>query len=115
MAEPTSLKLTVNKHGKIQLPITCPAAAIGHCVGVATLKTATAVAANRKKKVLTLGSASFSIPTGQARKVTIKLSKRALGMISKYHTLKALEIVVAHDSRSTPKTSNAKVTLKAFK
>jgi hypothetical protein len=52
-----------------------------------------------KKRVLTLGSASFSVPSGRTGRMTITLSKAARGLLAKKRTLKALEIVVAHDAR----------------
>jgi hypothetical protein len=119
----TSQKITVAKNGKVVLSLPCPAATAGSCAGTDTLKTTGPVAANvaakrkrhNKRRVLTLGSARFSIPAGDTGKVTIKLSKAARKLLAKKHTLKVLEVVVAHDSRGTTKTSSAKVKLKARK
>jgi streptogramin lyase len=112
---------TVAKNRKLQLLLSCPAITIGSCAGTDTLKTRGPVAAKaakhkkRKKRVLKLGSARFSISAGNTGKVTIKLSKVAFKLLAKKHTLKVLEVAVAHDSGGTPKTSTARITLKARK
>jgi hypothetical protein len=113
--------VTASKGGKVQLDVGCPAAAVGNCAGTDTLKTTgpvalkAKVAAKKKKKVLTLGSSTFSIKPGTTGKVTIKLSKAARKLLAKRKNLNVLEIVVAHDSRNVAKTTKANVTLKAPK
>jgi hypothetical protein len=113
----------VDKKRNVLVDVTCPVTAVGNCVGKDTLTTAgkvraRPVAARRKKKkarILKLGSANFSIPPGTTRKLKIKLSKKAFTLLKQKKRLKAIETVVAHDSRNVSKTAKAKVTLKAPK
>jgi hypothetical protein len=105
----------VGKNGKVTISETCPVEAVGSCIGKDTLATAGKVAlraaASKKAKVLTLGAAKFSIPAGQTRLVTIKLSRNARKLLAKKHRVKARQTVVSHDSRNTPKASVGTVTL----
>jgi uncharacterized repeat protein (TIGR01451 family) len=113
--------LTVDKHGKLQIPLSCPAASVGNCVGTDTLQTAGKVtfkvtaATKKKAKILTLGKTRFAIPAGTTKKITIKLSHNALKLLKKKHTLKAKQKVVSHDSRNKPVTTTAAVKLKLAK
>jgi hypothetical protein len=66
------------------------------------------------KKRLTLGKASFSIPSGQKKNVKIKLSKAALKLLSKKASLKALAKTTV-TANGTTRTGSKKVTLKKKK
>jgi hypothetical protein len=86
----------------VSLPLTCQGAST--CTGRITLRTAKAFAsAKKKKRKLKLGSARFSIPAGQTKRVRIKLSKRGSALIRKGHSLKAVAIVGGKSSRVTLK------------
>src|SRR4051812_18186543 len=104
--------VTVGRNGIVTLNVPCPATALGNCAGTASLKTAGKVAlkvvAAKKKKVVKLGSKRFSIPPGTTGKVKIKLSRKAFKYLKAKRKLKAIETVVAHDSRNVSKTSRAK-------
>jgi ribosomal protein L28 len=110
--------LSVDKHGKVKVSVACAAIAVGDCIGTYTLNTAgkvtlKAVAAKAKKaKILTLGRSGFSIPAGQTRTVTIKLSAKALRLLAKKHKVKATQIVLAHDARNVAKRTTGPITLK---
>jgi hypothetical protein len=81
------------------------------CVGKDTLHTIKAFAVSAKHK-RQLGSASFSIPAGKTKTITIKLTSTALKLLSQKHTLAALERVIAHDGQGTSKTTTARITIK---
>ncbi|PWU25498.1 MAG: hypothetical protein C5B48_01035 [Candidatus Rokuibacteriota bacterium] len=109
---------TVSRNGRVRLSLACPVSALGHCSGTATLTTSRAVAApgtKRRKKVLVLGWRRFSIPPGRTGRVIIKLSSRARKLVATKQNLKARQVVVAHDSRGTRKTTRGTITLKVPK
>jgi hypothetical protein len=106
--------LTVLPKGTVKASLPCPPGSLGNCVGTAALRSIRAIAVRvRHKKLLTFGSARFSIPAGHAGTVKIRLSKLALRLLRKRHTLKALEVVIAHDSRGVSKASKTSVTLRS--
>jgi hypothetical protein len=108
-----SQTLTVLKNGTVKVPIPCPPSAVGNCTGKDVLKSLGAIIVSvRHKRVLTFGSAKFSIPAGKTRTVAIKLSKKALKLLAQKHKLKVLESVTAHDNRGVSKTTTTKLTLK---
>jgi hypothetical protein len=112
-----------DRKGNVLLDVTCPATAVGNCVGTDTLTTAgkvkvkllAAKSKKKKAKILKLGSARFSVPPGTKLRLKIKLSKTALKLLKQKKTLKAIQTVVAHDSRNVNKTSKTRITLKAPK
>jgi hypothetical protein len=112
-----SLTVTV-KSGRVTVIVSCPATAVGNCVGTDTLTTASKViaprlvAAKKSAKILKLGTAKFSIASGARGKVTIKLNKTALKLLAKKSTLKASQTIVAHDSRNASKKSTGQLKLK---
>jgi hypothetical protein len=109
--------LTV-KRGAIHVAGTCPPDALVQCVGTDTLTTIKAVSVRvepKRKKILKLGSAHFSIPAGHTASIKIKLSKQALKLLAKAHPLRVRETVVAHDQSAVSKTSRTTLTLKLAK
>ena len=82
------------------IPLTCQGSTT--CKGTITLRTAKAVAAKRKRK-LKLGSAKFSIPAAQTKRVKIKLSKTAVKLLRKNRTLKATATIGTKHSTITLK------------
>jgi hypothetical protein len=117
-----SQSATVGKHGKVSLSLSCPAGAVGNCVGINTLTTASKVVAPKltaaKKKgpkVLTLGNGHFTIAAGKSGKVTIKLNKTALKLLAKKHTLKVKQTIVAHDARNLSTETTGSLKLNAAK
>ena len=105
----------------VTIPVPCPAGLPGNCAGTITLRTAArvlppklAAAKKRKKKILKLGSARFSVPSGTAAKVKVKLSKTALKLIAKKRKVKAVATITA-TAGGTTKTTKPTITLKAAK
>ena len=97
----------------VKVKVTCPPGHFAQCVGTDTLTTIRALAVSVKHKhQVKLGSARFSIPAGQTKTLTIKLTKQALKLLAKKHKLKALETVVAHDSSGQSKTTTTTITIK---
>jgi PKD repeat protein len=102
--------------GNVVVTVNCPATKVS-CAGTVALKTASAVAASTgkaskaKKKVLTLGQASFSIGGGQRETLTIKISSAGETLLKKSKRLKAVVIVSAHDSYGDPGSKTLALTL----
>lgn len=113
--------LTLDKKGKLGVPLKCPPGAVGNCVGSVTLKTigkfapkpASVSAAKKKKKhVVTVGSGSFSLAPGKSKGLPVKVSSAALKLLKAHKKLAVSETVVAHDSRGVVKRTSTKLTLK---
>ncbi|HMD56975.1 MAG TPA: PKD domain-containing protein [Solirubrobacteraceae bacterium] len=119
-AQLASTSLQVSASGWVTVQVTCPAGE-SVCDGSVTLRTLGAVNASARstarKKVLTLASASFSAAGGHAGTVKLRLSVKARRLLgsSHSHSLRALAIVLAHDSQGDSHTSQATVTLHAPK
>ncbi len=104
---PTSAVAALHGHvfrvsGKfVAIPISCQGSST--CNGKLTLRTAKAVAAAKKKRKLKLGSAKFSVPAGQTKRVRVKLSKPALKLVRRHRTLKALATIGGKSTKVTLK------------
>src|SRR5439155_4947003 len=101
------------KNGKVPVSVSCPAKAKTSCVGKLVLKTARAVTTSSgKKKVVTLGKASFSIAAGKTKVVKVKLSKGGKNLLSAHKTVKSIATATAHDATGKSKTTSGKVKVK---
>lgn len=98
----------------LTLTVGCPGGE-SSCSGTVTLETAKAVAAKRgkrkAKKVLTLGSASFSVRGGAQAVVRVKLSRAARKLLA-HGKLKVKLVVRAQDAAGNTGTSTRALTLK---
>ncbi|MEA2374074.1 MAG: hypothetical protein QOD53_537 [Thermoleophilaceae bacterium] len=104
------------KKGKASIAATCPAKAQGSCDGKLVLKTAKAVTtANGKKKVLTLGKASFSIAAGAKGHALVKLSRVGRKALAKHGKLSAVATSTAHDGSGKSTVTAGKLTLRKAK
>jgi hypothetical protein len=101
------------QNGAVKLKVTCPPGQFAECVGTDTLSTIKgfAVAVKHRHKV-SLGSARFSIPAGQTKILTIKLTRKARILLARLHKLKVLETVVAHDPAGQAKATQTTITIK---
>ena len=117
-----SLNVLKVKGKVVVIPLACPAGAQGNCAGNLTIVTASkvlvpkkaTVAAKRKKKKLTLGKASFSIPPGQTKNVRVKLSKSALKLLASKGSVKSV-VNVRATVNGIPTATTKKVTVKGKK
>ena len=111
-----STSLGVSSNGTLDVKVTCPANATS-CAGTITLRTLTAVSAgaHKRKAVLTLASASFTVAGGQAKVVALHLSAAARALLAHSHVLRAKTTLVAHDSAGTTHTTQVVVTLRPVK
>jgi hypothetical protein len=100
----------------VSIPIACPSGLSSNCVGSISLRTASPVVAAKKKRKtrLKLGSAKFSIASGKSARVKVTLSKKALKLIAKRHSLKVRATMTA-TAGGVKKATSSTVTLKAPK
>jgi hypothetical protein len=98
----------------LMVTVGCPGGE-SSCSGTVTLSTASAVAAKRgkrkAKRILTLGSASFSLDGGRQAVVKLKLS-RAVRTLLKHKKLKVKLVVRAQDAAGNESTSTRMLTLR---
>lgn len=110
-----STSLPVSPAGAVPIKVNC----LGQssCAGTVTLRTLTAVSAGagKKKAVLTLASASFTVAGGKVKVLTLHLSAKARGLLARSHVLRARATIVARDSSGASHTTAASVTLKVVK
>jgi hypothetical protein len=90
------------KKRKVRVPIGCPAGTPTSCAGTLAL--------TYGKK--TAGSTSFSIPTGAAKILRVKMSKKALKKLARRSKLVLQATATATDGAGTAGTATAKVKLK---
>lgn len=96
----------------LMLTLGCPGGETS-CSGTVTLETAGAVAAkkHKPKRVLTLGSATFTLGGGAQTVVRVKLSSAARTLL-KHGRLKVKLVVRAQDAAGNARTSTRSLTLK---
>jgi hypothetical protein len=101
------------KQAKVPVTVRCPAKAKGRCVGSLVLKTANKIKTpSGKRKIVTLGHASFSILAGKAPKVQVPLSQAGKTALQKHNPLAAIGTATAHDGSNKTKVTSGKVTVK---
>jgi hypothetical protein len=96
-------------------PITVQCLGQSSCTGTVTLATLTAVSASAKKRILVLGSASFSIAGGHNKAVTVRLSAKARKLLARSHALRARATILARDAAGTLHSTQGIVTLRPAK
>jgi PKD repeat protein len=105
--------LAVSPAGVLQLKVACGGQS--SCTGSVTLSTTSAVSAGKRKRILKLASASFSLAGGQSKVVSLRLSGAARSLLKRMHVMKAKALITARDSGGAPHTTTASVTLRAPK
>jgi phosphodiesterase/alkaline phosphatase D-like protein len=113
-----SASLTANTSGILRVKVGCPAGE-NNCIGTITLRTLSAVTtsagSHRPKKpkaaILTLATASFSVPSGQSKLITLHLSKKSRALLTRLHVLRARATIVARDPEGATHTTQTTVTI----
>jgi hypothetical protein len=98
-----TVKVDQSRRARVQLK--CPAKS-GGCTGRLKLRRVSG-------KPKSLGSAKFNIAAGRRKAVVVKLSSAAMKRLRKAGHLKARGIASARDAAGHPRTTRAKLTLKA--
>jgi hypothetical protein len=96
---------SLDARARVTLVLGCAASAPGPCAGSVVLKTARAVAAQRRRKrVLALGRASFSIAPGKTAKVRVKVGKAGLRALRRAGRLSVRAAITSSNAAKTTKT-----------
>ena len=104
-AKLASTALTASATGRVKIRISCPAGEIS-CSGTVTLRTANAT-------VLNIAKASFTVPGGHVKTITVRLSSRARKLLARLHLLRLRVTIVAHDPQGATHATQANATLRA--
>ena len=111
-----SRALTASSSGAVAVKVRCPTG-VERCVGTLTLAAVPASAgrasAPSRPAILTLAKASFAVPAGQARTVTLHLSPRARSLLARVRSLRARATILARDPHGASHTTRTTVTLRA--
>ncbi|MGB0095418.1 MAG: hypothetical protein WBP81_23135 [Solirubrobacteraceae bacterium] len=94
--------------GVVPIRLVCPGGTFKNCVGTVSLRT-------QKKidgKIQTLGSANFSIASGKADKVKLKLNAEGRKLLGS-GKMTPLAVAASHDGHNAKATRSRKVTLES--
>ena len=106
---------TVSSSGVAPVTVSCPSGTSKGCTGTLTLKTAKAVKVGKSKKVVTLGTASFSqIKPGKRTTVKVTLSSDGKKLV-KSGSLSSNAVVASRDGAGHKATKTSTITLKKKK
>jgi hypothetical protein len=109
----TETSLSVSSSWIVRIVISCPPGESG-CTGIVTLSTLAPIFSGaRTKRLLTLARASFNVPEGSTRTLTLHLSARARGLLAGARALRAKALVLARDPAGATHSSQQLVTLRA--
>jgi hypothetical protein len=109
--------LQASASGAVSIKIRC--AAGSSCTGTVTLRTIHAVtaelagAAKAKPAILTLAAASFTVPGGRVKTITLHLSAKARALLLRSHPLRLWARLVLHNAAGANHTEQTIVTLRA--
>jgi hypothetical protein len=114
-----TVKFKVKGNKSFLVPISCPSFVTGNCAGNIVFVTAgkvvvPKVTAAAKKKKVTIGKASFSVPKGTKKNVKIKVSKAAQKVLAAKGSLKAVDTLTV-TANNVKRTTKQNVTLKGKK
>ncbi len=105
--------------GDVSVKISCPAGE-SSCTGTVTLRTLNAVSASAdaakvKPAILALATGSFTVPGGEAKTVTLRLSAKARALLARLHTMRIRASIVARNPSGAIHASQTIATLRAPK
>lgn len=69
----------------------------------------------KKKSILTLGTATFSVAGGSVKAVTLHLSAKGRSLLAHAHTLRVRATILAHNVSGATHSGVATITLRAAK
>jgi hypothetical protein len=98
--------VTVGPSGALVFKLTCPPGA-GSCSGTLTLS----LPGKGRGKPTVVGRASFRVPAGKVKALTVHLSARAQKLLARARVLKATATIVEHRSAGASHTTHTPVTL----
>ena len=102
-----SSTLKVQRRRRVSVSLACPKD-VATCTGTVTVKSASKVRVGRKRAVITVGSAKYSIAAGTSKSVRVNLSSKARTLLKKSKRVRVKITVTPASGAATTKT----VTLK---
>jgi hypothetical protein len=97
----TSLRYTT-KTRRIAVTVACPAGG-ATCKGRLTLKTAAKVRIGKRRKTVTLGTASYSVAAGKSKSYRLKVSKDGRSLLKRTRSVKTVLSVALTGGKTTTK------------
>lgn len=111
-----SQRVTVGSNRIASVKFTCGSTTFQGCAGSLVDKTASKVLARlesaKKKKILKVGSTTYTVLPGKTVKVKFKVSKKAFKLLKQKHKLKTIATTTTHDGLGNVTVKKAKITLK---
>jgi PKD repeat protein len=108
----SSSTLRAGGNGSFTVAIRCPAGETS-CEGIATVRTAGAVVASARARVLTLASGAFKVPGGKTVTVRLHLNRKARALLARRHTLRVQVTIASRDPAGASHTGVANASLRA--
>jgi PKD repeat protein len=105
------LSLNASASGAFTLKISCPVGETS-CEGTVTVRTAAAVPASARVRILALAVASFKLAGGKTAIVKLHLNARARALLGRRHRLRVKVTIAAHDPAGASHSSVATATLR---
>jgi len=102
-----SSSLKVQSRKRVSVSLACPKE-VATCTGKVTVKSASKVRVGRKRAVITVGSAGYSIAAGTSKSVRVNLSSKARSLLKKSKKVRVKITIAPASGPATTKT----VTLK---
>jgi hypothetical protein len=106
---------TYKKGAKPTLKLTCPAGTTGACTGKISIKSQTRVKLSKKDKkgkVYSLGSASYTIAAGKTVRIPFKIPSAGLKALKKVKTIVGIATVTSADGAGHSASERVKITFK---
>jgi PKD repeat protein len=104
--------LRAGGNGSFTVAIRCPAGETS-CEGIVTVRTAGAVVASARARVLTLASGAFKVPGGKTVTVRLHLNRKARALLARRHTLRVQVTIASRDPAGASHTGVANASLRA--
>lgn len=108
----TGATATVSRTGSTSLALTCAAGSSKPCEGTVTLKTAGKVKQGKRKQVVTLGSAGYSLAAGKSGSIRVRLSKAGKRLVRRLGKVRVTIVATVRDAAATT-TATRTVVLRA--
>jgi Tol biopolymer transport system component len=106
--------IRASRRGAVSIRVGCPADEPAGCNGRLSLRTASRVRVTpRRRRTVTLGTASFRIPAGRTAPVTVRLSRANRRLLARLRRVRVAASVRAVDQAGHAGTARATLLLKA--
>ena len=111
-ADVSSSSLALDRRGYVAIKVKCLSTEAAGCTGTLTLRTASRVVTSAKKRVVTLGRATFRARGGITVRVNVKLSPRSRELVRRLKRLKVKVTAFARQPANQIGTTTKTLTLR---